>query len=201
MSINPLFEDREVAVDKTVQGNQIKGRVFADAGIALTGAVDVRQPDPGPMVEKRYGANLGDRYGVGQWPNGVMRLYAAGAYAPATVNLSIVRGANQFDDVVTVYNNRDVAINTNTLNVGDPGNDAWRSLNLRNNRGFWHFSGPRGPENDDLAVFYKPNAGNYSERLRINRNGGVIARDRLCIDNECITSADLQRIKAASTKR
>jgi hypothetical protein len=70
--------------------------------------ISVTNNDPGPLIEKNYGKDA-DRYGVGQFPSGTTRLYAATAY-PGSVNLSLAKDNNTFDDVVSVKPNRDVNI-------------------------------------------------------------------------------------------
>lgn len=57
--------------------------------------------DPGVLVEKRYGAPA-DRYGVGQYGGGNMRVYTAGAFRPASLSLSYANGEEAFDDVVRI---------------------------------------------------------------------------------------------------
>jgi hypothetical protein len=54
--------------------------------------------NPGKMAEVNYGKDS-DRYGIGQFPNGAMRMYTATAF-PGTVNLSLAKDNNTFDDAV-----------------------------------------------------------------------------------------------------
>ena len=54
--------------------------------------------DTGPMVEKRY-VNSDDRYGIGQFSGGILRMYAANA---RTVALGFATGASSYADVLTV---------------------------------------------------------------------------------------------------
>lgn len=162
-----------------------------------TSRVNITQPEPMAMIERRYGNGDDDRYGLGQWPNGALRMYTSSLWKPATINLSLARPNNQFYDVVTIDNDRNVAIRTGNLNVGDQGTDDWRAVNLTNKRGFWHVSGPRAPENDDMAIFYKPHDNKpdtWKETIRFKKDGAVVVPNKLCMSNTCITPADLERI-------
>jgi hypothetical protein len=59
------------------------------------------------MIEKNYSdKNASDRYGVGQFPNGSMKMYTSTTYQPATVALSLAKADGTFDDVLTVDNER-----------------------------------------------------------------------------------------------
>jgi hypothetical protein len=81
---------------------QIDGKAtFADE-ISLDKSIIMNKGDPGPMIERKYGVNVGDRYGIGQFDNGQMRMYAADAYGPATVNLSFANANGSYNDVVKV---------------------------------------------------------------------------------------------------
>jgi hypothetical protein len=78
----------------------------------LFGKINMANSDPGPMIERNYAAENGnDRYGLGQYPNGTTRVYAAGGFGPATVNLSIARDNGAFDDVLSVRTNNTVSVN------------------------------------------------------------------------------------------
>jgi len=57
--------------------------------------------DPGPLIQKMYGTNQADRYGLSQEPNGTSHVYAANSYGPSTVNLSFATGVNSYNTVLT----------------------------------------------------------------------------------------------------
>lgn len=87
--------------------SQFAGNVTTNTGLiannlSVNRTVDVRINDPGPMIEKKYGNNLGDRYGFGQFPNGTARTYTATGYSGASVNMSYAKFDGTFDDVVQV---------------------------------------------------------------------------------------------------
>jgi hypothetical protein len=67
----------------------------------MGGRINFAQPDPGVMIEKTYGAN-NDRYGVGQFPNGSMRMYNSTKYGPATSGLALTKADGKLDDVLTI---------------------------------------------------------------------------------------------------
>lgn len=65
------------------------------------GKVNFRKTPPGPMIEKNMGKNE-DRYGVGQFANGSMRMYTSSSFKPATAGLSIAKSDGTLDDVLAV---------------------------------------------------------------------------------------------------
>jgi hypothetical protein len=74
------------------------GKAFHAQGI------DVLRPDPGPLIQKQYGEDKGNRYGIGQDVNGTLRMYSASSHAPATINLSMAKPDGGFRDIVKVGN-------------------------------------------------------------------------------------------------
>jgi F0F1-type ATP synthase membrane subunit b/b' len=71
----------------------------------MDGKVNFAKADPGPMIEKTYGAN-DNRYGVGQFPNGAMRMYTGSGHKPATAGLSLAKANGTLDDVLTIDNEK-----------------------------------------------------------------------------------------------
>lgn len=69
---------------------------------ALQSSIQMAKFDPGPMIEKKYRNDPADRYGIGQWPYGQTRVYAAGRYDRSRVNLSFANPDGSFSDVVQV---------------------------------------------------------------------------------------------------
>lgn len=88
-------------------GATFKGPIATPVGVKVTNG------DPGPLIEKVYGAP-GNRYGIGQYQGGKMRMYTGKAYAPATVNLSIAKDDGNFDDVLTIKTDKTTDISGNT---------------------------------------------------------------------------------------
>jgi hypothetical protein len=108
-------------------------KVRVESDVALNGSIQMERGDPGAMIERKYGNNQGDRYGVGQFPAGTHRVYAAQAFGPATVNLSMAKSDGGFNDVLTVDNNSHVAVNGKlTLKKGDTN---WNWLRVEGNHG------------------------------------------------------------------
>lgn len=105
--------------------NYITGDTVIRGDVDLVGGIKMTRADPGPMIEKHYGSDS-NRYGVGQFENGNMRIYTAGYYGPASVNLSIARDNNKFDDVLQIKTDKSVNVN-GSLCLGD--------VCLRNNQG------------------------------------------------------------------
>jgi hypothetical protein len=100
--------------------NYIRGDTELTGDMNLVGKINMTRTDPGPMIERNYAAEEGNnRYGIGQYPTGATRVYAAGGHGPATVNLSIARDNGQFDDVLSVNTANNVVVNGNNLCVKD----------------------------------------------------------------------------------
>lgn len=119
------FETNQVVVgtnvlDKnkiTLTGNlNNQGPANFTNSVSSTRGLEVLNHNPGPLIQKSYGN--GDRYGIGQFSNGRMRVYAAGAFAPATVGMSMTRSDGTFSDIVVADNKNMVTIN-GTLRVCD----------------------------------------------------------------------------------
>ena len=87
--------------------------------------VDVANPDS-VLVEKSFNQNGNDRYGIGAYSPGQMRLYTSDGYAPARINLSYAKGPNDFNDVVSVsrdgmhLNNNKLFFDAENNNSSDP---------------------------------------------------------------------------------
>ena len=67
----------------------------------MDGKINFAKADPGVMVEKTYGVN-DNRYGIGQFPGGAMRMYTGLGHKPATAGLSLAKADGSFDDVLTI---------------------------------------------------------------------------------------------------
>ena len=94
---------------------------YNDGNINVDGTVRVQKADPGPMLEKNYGAN-DFRYGMGQWPNGVVRTYSGSR--TGSVNMSVAKADGSFDDIVkasvdNVQMNKDLRVNANNVCLQD----------------------------------------------------------------------------------
>jgi hypothetical protein len=89
--------------------NYIRGDTELAGNLNIHGAVQMAKGNPGAMIERNYGKDS-DRYGIGQYDNGTMRMYTAGWYAPATLNLSIARDKNTFDDVIKIKTDKSVTV-------------------------------------------------------------------------------------------
>ena len=88
--------------------------------LSLNDRVNVLNADPGDMIVKRYGAS-GDRYGMGQYNNGVTRLFSSGLYSGSSIRLSkatddVQTGGAAFTDLLICTNNGDVGIGTDSPN-------------------------------------------------------------------------------------
>lgn len=84
----------------------VGGTSWMNENLHMTaGKINFAQPDPGPMIEKTYGTN-DNRYGVGQFPNGAMRMYAGSGHQPATAGLSLAKPNGTLEDVLTIDNEK-----------------------------------------------------------------------------------------------
>lgn len=100
--------ERRVGIWDTLDVN---GRLNVNGTLSVPSGIEVRNNDPGPMIEKRYGNNAGDRYGIGQFPGGFTRVYSASANGPASVNLGFANSDNSFSDRLRITNDGKTTIN------------------------------------------------------------------------------------------
>ena len=91
--------------------NYISGDTHLRGDMTITGTVQIDRGDPGPMIEKRYTGGDNNRYGIGQFENGTLRMYTASSYMPATLNLSLAKPNGQFDDIVKMKTDRSLEVN------------------------------------------------------------------------------------------
>jgi hypothetical protein len=90
-------------------GDDILGNlVYANKGFVIN------NNDPGPLIQKQYGNDVGNRYGMGQFPNGDMKVYTA---TNNKISLSQAKTDGKFDDVLTIYPNKTIDMNTSQINL------------------------------------------------------------------------------------
>jgi hypothetical protein len=118
-------------------GGLIGSKVTSAQGYTVT------NNDPGPMIEKNYGS-AGNRFGMGQFPAGTTRFYAGADSSSSSLNLSLAKRDNSFDDILSVKNDRSTNINGN-FNIGTKFNVNSTSgnvgINQINPQGKLHVSG------------------------------------------------------------
>jgi hypothetical protein len=82
---------------------EVNGDLFTRDNMSVNKTVSVRSGDPGPMIEKNYDSSSpGNRYGMGQFPGGITRTYAAGAYPQASLGMSYAQSDGSFVDVLKI---------------------------------------------------------------------------------------------------
>ena len=177
--------------------------------------------NPGALAEKRYGGD-GDRYGVGQFNNGVTRTYAATAY-PGKVAMSLAKSDGSFDDIVMVNPDKSTTIAGNLVSQSD--NYFKNGINvLVNNPGpliekKYAGNGDRygvGQFNNGVTRTYTATAypgkvamslaksdGSFDDIVMVNpdRSTNVagnlnVQGQSLCINNACLTQDDINKIKS-----
>ena len=94
--------------------NYIRGDVQVDGNIESVGSIQMTRETPGPMLERKASVKPEDRYGMGLFSNGSMRMYTSGFNGLGSVNLSVARGDSNYDDIITVNNNKTVDIKGTT---------------------------------------------------------------------------------------
>jgi archaellum component FlaC len=105
--------------------NYIRGDTELRGDMDLVGSIKMNRKDPGAMIEKSYtNIHTGDRYGVGQFPDGAMRMYTSSEWAPATANLSVALKDGKFKDVVTANTDGSAEVN-GMLRVNRTKNDKY----------------------------------------------------------------------------
>ena len=102
----------------TVSGNVSADSFSASKGYSVTSA------NPGVLVEKRYSANPSDRYGIGQYGGGTVRVYLGNVYNDASIRFCRARGETEFDDLMTIAHNGTTTVSGNLVaaNISTSGN-------------------------------------------------------------------------------
>lgn len=118
----------------------------------MDGKINFAKGDPGVMVEKTYGTN-DNRYGIGQFSNGTMRMYAGSGHKPATAGLSLAKADGTFDDVLTIDTNKNTRVHGDLdvqkkihFGQNDGSSDPYTLEKVRND---WNNSSLRLTINDD----------------------------------------------------
>ena len=94
----------DLGKNTTTQVLNAQTATFATASSAK--GFQVTNDNPGALVEKVYGGNQGDRYGVGN-VDGSAKLYASSANKDARVQLSFANPDGSFQDAVTLQRKSD----------------------------------------------------------------------------------------------
>jgi hypothetical protein len=102
-----------------------KMHVYGGNGIGVDGSISVQSnghiyfndADPGDMVVRRYAAGTGDRYGLGQYAGGILRMFASNAFGGSAIRFSLptnddMSGAATFNDLVSINHNAQMSIGT-----------------------------------------------------------------------------------------
>lgn len=97
--------------------NYLRGDTTLQGNAALEGALHFNKDLPGAMVEKRFGKDDADRFGMGMTEPGQFRLYASSANKDAALHLSLAKSANAFDDLATLSAKRTLDIKAPTTHA------------------------------------------------------------------------------------
>jgi hypothetical protein len=184
--------DREVGI---YTGGQKRFAVDRWGTVSAQRGIQVTNSDPGPLIEKNYGRNA-DRYGVGQFPFGTMRMYTASSFTPATVNLSVAKDDGGFDDYLKIHTNGHTKIGgsfgaNKPVQISEhtwmPFSDGNTYIRPGRDRGTIHIG-------DWFAN--EVNLGKSDTPVNVKGNLNVQGPGTFCINNTCLTEADLRKIKA-----
>jgi hypothetical protein len=178
--------------------------------------VNVTNYDPGALIEKQYGNNKADRYGLAQEPGGETHVYAAQAVGPSTVNLGFATGDRQYNKVLTVHKDKRTELHGSLLTNGDihvtkgvnvtnfdPG--ALIEKQYGNNKADrYGLAQERGGETHVYAAqSFGPSTVNlgfatgdrqYNKVLTVHKDKRTQLHGNLCIGNTCITEAQLKAL-------
>lgn len=94
--------------------NYIRGDLQIDGNITTKGNIKLTTTDPGGFIETQPSANENDKYGIGQYKNGAMRMYTSGFNGQSSVSLSVAKDASSFDDVIKVNSDKTIDMNGET---------------------------------------------------------------------------------------
>lgn len=106
------------AAGGNVPGIQYNGPVMLNGNLTVNGTnsllltgngVSMPANNVGDWMVAQYGQGVGDRYGLGQYNNGQLRLFSSAAYSAGSINLSVASqdvtgGAGTFTDILTASN-------------------------------------------------------------------------------------------------
>jgi hypothetical protein len=107
LEVNQADMNRINTQNMNVSGTNSVGNLQVGRTLSTMNGIIVQRDNPGPLIEKKYNNNNGDRYGVGQFASGTTRstrVYHSGASGSASTNLSIANRDGTFRDVVKVNN-------------------------------------------------------------------------------------------------
>lgn len=191
---NKLFVGEQTQVNKNID--------------ITNGKINFVSDTPGAMVEKSNGKN-DDRYGIGQFPNGAMRVYTSSLNKPATVGLSLAKADGGMDDVLSV--------------TTDKLTNVYGNMDLRGKMYIGRVDGSTEPytfekNKSSLRVTINDNANETFEiwgdacrtgncrgegalRHKFQANGdashvGTVQAKRICIDDVCLGANELEEIKS-----
>jgi hypothetical protein len=179
---------------KDYYGGLAAGKLWAGEGASVgASGVEVRGSGPGPLIQKVAAEN--GRYGVAHGAAGETHLYA-----PSSVHMSFATGKDAYDSVViadkdkagekqvTVRGNMSVAKSVCVDGACFAGGGGGA------NSGRMHISAPE-------KIYLLPKGGleltsDWGAEPTLNIRSGAGKTGRVCIDDQCITKADLIRFKA-----
>ena len=174
-----------VRIDGYNQNVTVNKALNVNEGISTSKGVQVTNDNPGPLIEKKYFNDPGNRYGVAQDLNGTTRVYGATAWGPASVNLSMAKSDGSYTDVLKVDNSSTTTVNgplkicdKNNKNCftlsSEPGNglpDAQQRLKISGPNG-GHVASFGSDASQDRFQVYK-NADGKQPYYWINNYGGT----------------------------
>ena len=167
-------------------GVTVPGQLKTNSGIQVT------NPDPGVLIEKKYNNDGSDRYGIGQYFPGETRMYTSSKYDKSSVKLGFANSDNTFNDVLTLGREvnewgdvpkgtiQNVATVSGKLKVQNGNGDHnWIEVDGHHgdsiqmgsdyvNRGIWNW-GPR-----DFTIYNQGNPG-----LTVRQDGTTLAHKAL----------------------
>ncbi len=107
-----ILNGRLVSFDDAVFNKNvtIMGDALLSKGASINSTIKVIPDSMGAFIEKNYNPSVtNNRYGMGQWANDT-RLYAGGGNPQSSVNMSIAKANNTFEDVLKVKADKSVDI-------------------------------------------------------------------------------------------
>ena len=110
LNVAPTFQGLVTVAGNLAASSLTVSNIVSSAGMSVTNS------DPGVLVEKRYGAGTNDRYGIGQYTSGALRMYVSQSYPLSKISMCVATGETTFNDIL-VANSTSVAV-TGNLTVG-----------------------------------------------------------------------------------
>lgn len=157
--------------------NHLQGDTQVHGNVGVDGSIQFNKVDAGPMIETKAGNSDANRFGVGQFANGAMRVYTSSAHGPSSLNLSLAKEKGTFDDIVKIKGNRTFEV-TGPAKFEQTLETKEVVINKPNSK---HTARVSMGSSEDSVVEIYGNTGNGEKRLATFKGDGSLCLGGLCM--------------------